>query len=140
MRDSAVGWSPCRACETRRPRVAPVAVQPGRRSRKRLCAGAPIDLLSLRDPGCTATGATRVARLWSGSSIRPDLRIPGGQVLFHLVEGDDPDAGLEGLGGDVLEAALGGEAAGDELAVLEEPHGPPGGEPEAGLAGQGATQ
>ncbi len=45
---------------------------------------------------------------WAGSGDR--LGAAAGQVLFHLVHGDDPDAGLQGLGGDVLDATLGRDA------------------------------
>src|SRR5258708_39337886 len=66
-------------------------------------------------------------RLWLtiyGSATR--------QMFLHLVERDDADARLEGLGGDVFQAALGRDAEDDLLARLEEADRGPGAQPDAG--------
>src|SRR6516162_3287610 len=76
-------------------------------------------------------------------ALRPAMRRPreillrcwpsAGEVLFHLLESDDANAGLNGLGGDVLDPAPGLDAAEHAAAPLEELGGRPGGEPEPGF-------
>src|SRR6185437_9205565 len=61
-------------------------------------------------------------------------------MLFHLVERDHPHAGLRGLRGEVLEAAFGGDAKEDLLAVLEEPERSPGAEADARAGAERAAE
>ena len=51
-----------------------------------------------------------------------------------------PTPAWSGLGAEVLQAALGGDAEEDLLAVLEEPDGAPGAQAEAGLGAEGAAE
>src|SRR6516165_7514846 len=61
-------------------------------------------------------------------------------MLFHLVAGDDPDSGLRGLRGKILQAALGRDAKEDFLAVPEEPERAPGAEADSGLGAERAAE
>src|SRR4051812_48494220 len=61
-------------------------------------------------------------------------------MFLHLAEADHPDARLRRLGTEVLEAALGGNAEEELLAVLEEADGAPLGQAEARLGAEGAGE
>src|SRR4051794_4278680 len=68
------------------------------------------------------------------------LRPSRSQMFFHLVERHHADPGLGGLGGEVFQAALGGDLEEDFLAAFEESERAPGGQADAGAGAEGAAE